>query len=143
MSTYIKSGVLDNVFSSGRFTNTIVNYDSILYVEVLEEYETHLLPVLMRVCRNYLYLLPHTRPNTNFGSFDRSTSPIPVPSTIEEQGTPIDVISTDFTAYSLPYPVDNSIQKFRKNPRLHRPQMPPNSVHPESRILLFLLRHDK
>ena len=57
--------------------------------------------------------------------------------------TPLNITFHRFSAYGMPFPVDNTIQKFRKNPFMNRQRIPHGVVHPDSRILLFLIRHDK
>lgn len=99
--------------------------------------------MMMHTCRSYLYRLPFIQANTNFGAFNRLSSPVPIPETEEEQSSPLNVTLYPFSAYGMPFSVDNTIQKFRKNSRLSRQRIPRGSVHPDSRILLFLVRHDK
>ena len=99
--------------------------------------------MMMQTCRSYLYRLPFIRANTNFGAFNRLVSPIPIPESEEEQSSPLKISSYEFSAYGMPFSVDNTIQKFRKNPIIRRERIPRGSVHPDSRILLFLVRHDK
>lgn len=99
--------------------------------------------MMMQTCRSYLYRLPFIRANTNFGAFNRLVSPIPIPESEEEQSSPLKISSYEFSAYGMPFFVDNTIQKFRKNPIIRRERIPRGSVHPDSRILLFLVRHDK
>jgi hypothetical protein len=143
MKNYVRSAILDNVFSKGQFDNRIKDYETIVYLEMLNEYNTHLLPMLMDTCRSYLYRLPFIQANTNFEAFSRSAPPIPIPETEEEQKSPLNITFHRFSAYGMPFPVDNTIQKFRKNPFMNRERIPHGAVHPDSRILLFLIRHDK
>ncbi|CAF1219891.1 unnamed protein product [Adineta steineri] len=133
MKNYIRAGILDNVFGGGPFSNKMRDYDSIVYWEMLQEYDTHILPMLMHTCRTYLYRLPFIQANTDFGSFHRSMSPVPIPETEQEQRSPLQKPMDRFNAYSMPFFVDNAIQKFRKNPALYREQIPPGVVHPQSR----------
>lgn len=143
MANYVRTSILDNVFSTDRFRNLIRDYETIVYVEIIQEYETHLLPMLMRTCRGYLFRLPYIKANTNFEIFNRLSSPIPVPETEEEQRSPLNISFHRFNAYSMPYKVDTTIQNFRRDPHMSRQQVRHNSVHPDSRIFVFLLRHDK
>jgi hypothetical protein len=143
MRNYIRSSILDNVFGRGHFENRIREYASIVYLEMEQEYETHLLPMMMRTCRTYLYRLPFIQANTDFGSFTRLMSPIPIPETEEEQSSPLKTSFHRFSAYGMPFRVENLIQKYRKNPVINKERIPPGVVHPKSRILLFLIRHDK
>jgi hypothetical protein len=143
MKNYVRTAALDNIFGTGQFNNQIKDFETIVYLELLHEYETHILPMMLHNCRTYLYYLPFTQANTNFGTFNRSVSPIPIPETEEEQKTPLNTTYYRFSAYSMPFPVDNTIQKFRKNPIVTRQRIQHGTVHPESRILLFLIRHDK
>ena len=144
MNNYIKTAILDNIFSTGPFDNArMIGYENVVYMEMQYEYDTHLLPMMMHTCRNYLYRLRFIQANTNFESFNRLMSPIPIPETEEEQTSPLNTSFHRFSAYGMPFPVNNIIQKFRKNPPVTRQQFPPGVVHPESRILLFLIRHDK
>jgi hypothetical protein len=143
MSNYIRSAILDNIFSQDQSENRIKDYETIVYLEMIHEYNTHLLPMLMHTCRSYLYRLPFIQANTNFETFSRLISPISIPATEEEQKSPLNISYYSFSAYSMPFPVDNTIQKFRKNPIMTRQRIPHGVVHPESRILLFLIRHDK
>lgn len=99
--------------------------------------------MMMHTCRSYLSRLPWIQANTNFGAFNRLTSPVPIPQTEEEQSSLLNLTLHQFSAYGMPFSVDNTIQKFRKNPMLTRQRIPRGSVHPDSRILLFLIRHDK
>ncbi len=143
MMNYVRSATLDNIFGEGRFQNRMHEYEVIVYLEMLDEYDTHILPMLMDACRNYLYRLPLIQANTDFGAFTRVIPPIPIPETEEEQRSPLNISFHQFSAYGMPFPVDNTIQKFRKDPYMTRKRLPRGSVHPESRILLFLLRNDK
>jgi hypothetical protein len=144
MSNYIKSAILDNVFSTGPFDNSrIRNYHSIVYTEMEQEFDTHLLPMMVHTCRSYLYRLPFIQANTNFESFNRLMSPIPIPESEEEQSSILDFPLYEFNAYGMSFPVNSRIQKFRKDPIMAREPIPHGAVHPESRILLFLIRHDK
>jgi len=143
MKNYLRSAVLDNVFSTGHFRNRIRNFETIVYLEIEHEYNTHILPMIMHTCRSYLYRLRFIQANTDFGSFNRLMSPVPIPETEEEQSSPVKKASERFNAYGMPFPVQNRIQLFRKNPIIARERIPSGIVHPESRILLFLIRHDK
>ena len=143
MKDYIQSAVIDNIFAKEQFENTTKNFEAIVSLEMEQEYATHLLPMLLRTCRNYLYRLPFIQANTDFGSFNRRMSPIPIPDTEEEQKSPLKFPLHPFTAYGMPFPIDTRIQKFHEEPVIAREQVLSDIVHPESRILLFLIRHDK
>lgn len=143
MKNYLRSAVLDHVFSQGHFANHIKHFETIVYLEMVHEYNTHFLPMIMQTCRNYLFRLSATRANGDFGSFTRVHPPVPIPPTAEEQQSLLNVSYHRFSAYSLPFPVDTAIQKFRKDPKIIRPYIAYGSVHPDSRVLLFLIRHDK
>jgi hypothetical protein len=143
MKNYIRSATLDNVFSTGHFDNRIKNYETIFYLEMIQEYDTHMLPMMMHTCRNFLYRLSFIQANTNFESFTRLMSPVPIPETEEEQSSPLYMPLYRFNAYGMPFPVNNNIQKFRKDPIITRQRISRGLVHPQSRILLFLIRHDK
>ena len=112
-------------------------------MEFLNEYETHLLPMMMQTCRSYLYRLPLIQVNTDFGTFNRLVSPVPIPETEAEQSSPLNISFHRFSAYSMPFAVDNTIQRFRKNPVINRERLPHGAVHRDSRTFLFLIRHDK
>jgi hypothetical protein len=143
MRNYIHASILDHVFAVEAFPNRIRNYNIIVYMEMKLEYTTHLVPMMHDTCRRYLHRLSLIQANTDFGSFNRLGSPIPVPSSVDEQRTPFTTPLYQFSPYGMPFPVDNSIQKFRENPILTRGNIPRNSVHQDSRILLFFIRHDK
>ncbi|CAF5117973.1 unnamed protein product, partial [Rotaria magnacalcarata] len=143
MRNYIHTSILDHVFAVDAFPNRIRNYNIIVYMEMKLEYTTHLVPMMHHTCRRYLHRLSLIQANTDFGSFNRLGSPIPVPSSVEEQRTPFTIPLYQFSPYGMPFPVDNSIQKFRENPILTRGNIPRNSVHQDSRVLLFFIRHDK
>ena len=134
---------MDNVFGPGRFESRIAEYPSIVYLEMVHEFETHILPAMMRVCRSYLHRLPSIQANTDFESFSRLSSPVPIPASEEEQSSPLPTPFYRFNGYGMRFPVQNYIQRFRKNPILTLEQIPSGVVHPDSRILLFLVRHDK
>ncbi|UJR37133.1 hypothetical protein I4U23_029837 [Adineta vaga] len=143
MERYIAAAITRLVFSVDNFRNSLPNYVDILHMEMVEEYETHILPMLMHTCRTYLYHLSLMRTNTEFQSFHRLMSPVPIPESEAEQGTPVSPPTDRFSAYALPYPVDNSILGFAGNGDFHLAWLSPDIVNPESRKLIFLLRHDK
>jgi hypothetical protein len=143
MKDYIKAAIIDNVFGTGRFENHMPHYIGIVYTEMVHEFETHLLPMMMSTCRTYLARLPLIQANANFLTFDRQMSPIPIPIDEDEQKSAFSTPYHRFSAYGMPYRVENYIQKFRRNPILVREHISSGLVHPESRILLFLVRHDK
>lgn len=143
MELYIRTAILGNIFGLDNFLNKIPNYVNIVYSELVQEYETHILPAIMRRCREYLYRLPFTRPNMNFESFNRENSPVPIPPTEEGQRASIDKFADDFNAYSMPFRVETGIRYFEQNRTTVRPWLPPSTVHSQSRILLFMIRHDK
>jgi hypothetical protein len=143
MVNYIRTATLDNIFNLDYFENRIPDYETIVYLEFIQEYETHILPMLMNTCRHYLYRLPLIQANTDFGSFNRLSSPVPIPETEQEQSSPLDIEFHPFNAFGMPFPVDINIQKFRQNPDIRRERVERGAVHPDSRILLFLVRHDK
>ncbi|CAF3025667.1 unnamed protein product [Rotaria sp. Silwood2] len=113
------------------------NYESIVYMELKHEYSTHILPMMLHTCRSYLYRLPFIQANTDFGSFNRLMSPIPIPPTPEAQSSTLTIPLYQFSAYGMPFRVDNRIQKFRKNPIISRQYVSPDSVHPESQENIF------
>ncbi|CAF4478637.1 unnamed protein product [Rotaria socialis] len=124
MRNYIHTSVLDHVFAVEAFPNRIRNYNIIVYMEMKLEYTTHLVPMMHHICRRYLHRLSLIQANTDFGSFNRLGSPIPVPSSVEEQRAPFTTPLYQFSPYGMPFPVDNSIQKFRENPILTRGNIP-------------------
>ncbi|CAF4609534.1 unnamed protein product [Rotaria sp. Silwood1] len=133
MRNYIQAGLIDNIFGKDYFQNKMKNYESIVYMELKYEYATHILPMMLYTCRSYLYRLPFIQANTDFESFNRLMSPIPVPATLQEQSSRLTIPLYQFSAYGMPFRVDNRIQKFRKNPIMSRQFVSPDSVHPESR----------
>lgn len=143
MKNYIHAGVIDNVFAKDQFQNRIRNYNIIVYFELKLEFATHFLPMIQHNCRRYLYRLSLIQANTDFGSFSQLGSPIPIPATEAEQKALIPRPMYKFSPYSMPFRVENTIQKFRENPILNRGPFVRTDVHPESRNLLFLIRHDK
>lgn len=143
MKHYIYSGILDLIFSNQYFPNKLRSFETIVYLELTHEYSTHILPMMQHTCRQYLYRLQFIQANTDFGSFNRLMSPIPIPATEEEQRSRLPSPIYQSSAYGMAFPVDNSIQKLRTKPIITRPKIASDSVHPESRILLFLIRHDK
>jgi hypothetical protein len=143
MINFVRSATLDNIFSPDTYDNRIRDFETIIYLEFFQEYDTHILPMLVHTCRIYLYRLPLIQANTKFDTFNRLTSPVPIPETEEEQSSPLNISFHQFSAFGMPFPVDINIQKFRKNPDMRRERMPRGAVHPDSRIFLFLIRHDK
>ncbi|CAF0855023.1 unnamed protein product [Rotaria sordida] len=141
MRNYIQTALIDTIFAKDHFQNKMKNFENIVYFEMKHEYITHILPMLMHTCRTYLYRLPLIQANTDFESFNRLMSPIPIPATVEEQTSTLKIPLYQFSAYGMPFRVDNSIQKFRKSSTINRQYVSPDAVHPESRILLFLIRH--
>ncbi|CAF0888301.1 unnamed protein product [Adineta ricciae] len=111
---YVQVAILKHVFSIEHFPNTIKNYVNIVGQEMVDEYETHLLPMLMNTCRTYLYHLSMMQTNTDFGSFSRLVPPVKIPESAEELRTPIDLPTDRFSAYALPFTVDNTILAFKK-----------------------------
>lgn len=142
MEHYIQSAILDNVFSEGPFQNTMANFKEIVQREMVEEYEKHLLPMMMYTCRNYLARLRHIQANVNFQSFSRTSPPIPLPASHEEHN-PLPHPTHRFSAYGMPFPVENGIQKYRPESDEFRDPVSADRVHPESRTLLLLVRPDK
>ena len=140
---YILAAVTDRVFSENVVHNQLVNYKSILHREMTDELETHLLPMMVRTCRDYITRLPRIQANADFLSFTRAASPVPVPLTEEEQSSPLPEPASTFSAYGLPYPVKTDIEEYRRDVASLPDQIISSRVHAESRALLFLVRHDK
>lgn len=140
---YIQLVILKNVFSVERFPNKIKNFTNIVGQEMRGEYETHIVPMLSHACRTYLYHLSTMETNVDFGSFTRLSPPVKIPESAEELRTPIDLPTDRFSAYALPFDVDNTILGFRKQGRIPLAWQSEEIINPESRKLIFLMRHDK
>ena len=110
---------------------------------MVDEYETHLLPMLINTCRTYLYHLSMMQTNTDFASFSRLVPPVKIPESAEELRTPIDLPTDRFSAYALPFTVDNTILAFKKRGKINLSWVSPSIINPESRKLIFLMRNDK
>ena len=143
MNHFINTAVIEHVFGGGRFENRIANYSEIVFNEMVEEYETHLLPAMMRTCRIYLFRLPFIQVNTDFINFNRSMSPVTIPATDSELQMPFSHGPFRFSAYGMPFKVENQIQFLRDHSLIKREKLPESSVHPESRVYIFMVRHDK
>ena len=143
MRYYIRSAVLDQIFGLGEFENTREDYLQIVEEELVQEYETHLLPMMMYSCRTFITRLPHIAPNTDFLNFNRHTSPVPLPSA-DEISRPFHHAVHTFSGFGMPYRVESDILRIDdSDPSYFRETISPEKVHPESRSLVYLVRPDK
>ena len=140
---YIFASVIDRVFGIGPFANQMLYHAEILQKEMSDEFESHLVPMMVRTCRDHLTRLPLIQANTNFFEWSRAAPPIPVPETEEEQKSAFPARVPPFSAYGLPFPVLSGIEAYRTNFALTPGRILTSRVHAESRTLLFLVRHDK
>lgn len=140
----IRAAVTERVFPMpGLFESRVADPQTIVFNEMLEEFESHILPMMMRACRVYLYRLPFIQANTDFLKFNRDMSPVPLPATDKEQRSTFTRAPYRFSAYGMNFPVENDIQFLRDDRPMVRQQIEDSRINNDSHVYLFMVRHDK